>query len=54
MELSPEEWEKFWADFDDLEKRAAETDKRIEKLQEDVARTIERITRIQKRLLRYC
>ena len=54
MELSPEEWDKFWADFDDLERRAAETDKRIEERKEEIARLIERIERIQRRLLRYC
>ena len=54
MKLSPEEWEKFWADFDDLERRAAETDKRIEEHKENIASLIERLERIQKRLLRYC
>jgi hypothetical protein len=54
MGLSAEEWEKFWADFDDLERRAAETDKRIEKRKEEIARLIERLSRIQKRLERYC
>ena len=54
MGLSAEEWEKFWADFDDLERRAAETDKRIEERKEEIARLIERIDRIQRRLLRYC
>jgi peptidoglycan hydrolase CwlO-like protein len=54
MERSPEEWEKFWAHVDDLEKRAAETDKRIEERKEEIARLIERIDRIQRRLLRYC
>ena len=54
MELTPEEWKKFWADFDDLERRAAETDKRIEERKENIALLIERLDRIQRRLLRYC
>jgi ubiquinone biosynthesis protein UbiJ len=54
MGLSPEELEKFWAEVDEIKKRAAATDRRIEKLQKDIARTIERLTRIQKRLERYC
>jgi uncharacterized protein Yka (UPF0111/DUF47 family) len=54
MERSPEEWEKFWAHVDDLEKRAAETDKQLEERKEEIARLIERIDRIQRRLLRYC
>jgi hypothetical protein len=43
-----------WADFHDLERRAAETDKRIEERKENIALLIERLERIQKRLERYC
>jgi ubiquinone biosynthesis protein UbiJ len=53
MGLSPQEWEKFWADFDDLEKRAAATDERIEKRKEEIARVKERAERAKRRLLRY-
>jgi hypothetical protein len=54
MGLSAEEWEKFWADFHDLERRAAETDKRIEERKENIALLIERLQLLQRRLLRYC
>ena len=54
MGLSAEEREKFWADFHDLERRAAETDKRIEERKENIALLIGRLQRIQKRLERYC
>ncbi len=54
MGLSADEWEKFWADFHDIERRAAETDKRIEERKEENARLIERLQRLQKRLERYC
>jgi len=50
MGLSADEWEKFWADFHDIERRAAETDKRIEERKEENARLIERLQRLQKRL----
>jgi hypothetical protein len=51
---SAEELRQIWVAFDDLEKRAAATDERIEKRKEETAQTIERINRIQRRLLRYC
>jgi hypothetical protein len=54
MGLTAEERELIWAKLDDLEKRAAETDRRIEERKEEIARLIERIQRIQRRLLRYC
>jgi predicted nuclease with TOPRIM domain len=54
MGLSADEWEKFWADFHDIERRAAETDKRIEERKEENAHLIERLQRLQKRLERYC
>jgi hypothetical protein len=54
MGLSAEEREKFWADFHDLERRAAETDRRIEEHKEDIALLIERLQRLRKRLERYC
>ena len=54
MGLTAEEWAQSWADFHDLEKRAAETDKRIEKRKDEIARLIERLSRIRKRLERYC
>jgi hypothetical protein len=54
MGLTAEEREQIWAQFDDLKKRAAETDKRIEERKENIALLIERLERIQKRLLRYC
>ena len=44
----------IWAVFADLEKRVAETDKRIEDRKEAIARLIERIEILQKRPLRYC
>jgi hypothetical protein len=53
MGLSAEERERFWADFHDLERRAAETDKRIEEHKENITLLIERLQRIQKRLERY-
>jgi peptidoglycan hydrolase CwlO-like protein len=54
MGLTAEERAQIWAEFDDLEKRAAETNKRIEERKEEIARLIERLERIQRRLLRYC
>jgi hypothetical protein len=54
MGLSAEERAKFWADFHDLERRAAETDKRIEERKENIALLIERLQQIQRRLERYC
>jgi peptidoglycan hydrolase CwlO-like protein len=53
MGLTVEEREQIWAKLDDLEKRAAETDKRIEERKEENARLIERLQRLQKRLERY-
>jgi uncharacterized coiled-coil protein SlyX len=54
MALTAEEREQIWVELDDLKKRAAETDKRIEQRKEEIARLIERLQRLQKRLLRYC
>ena len=54
MAMTAEEREQIWAKLDDLEKRAAETDKEIEENKEELARLIERLQRIQRRLLRYC
>jgi hypothetical protein len=54
MGLTAEEREQIRAQLDDLKKRAAETDKRIEERKENIALLIERLERIQKRLLRYC
>ena len=54
MGLAAEEREQIWARLDDLKKRAAETDKRIAEDEEDTARLIERLQRLQRRLLRYC
>jgi predicted nuclease with TOPRIM domain len=41
-------------ELEDLKKRAAETDKRIEERKEENARLIERLQRLRKRLDRYC
>ncbi len=54
MGLTAEEREQIWARLDDLKKRAAETDKRIAEENEETVRLIERLERLQKRLLRYC
>jgi prefoldin subunit 5 len=54
MGFTVEEREQFRAELEDLKKRAAETDKRIEERKEDIALLIERLQRIQKRLERYC
>ena len=54
MALTAEEREQIRAQLDDLRRRAAETDKRIEEHKENIASLIERLERIQKRLLRYC
>jgi hypothetical protein len=54
MGLTAEERERFRADLDDLKKRAAETDKRIEEGKEETARLIERLRRLRRRLDRYC
>jgi hypothetical protein len=54
MPLTSEEREQIRTELDDLKKRAAETDKRIEERKEAIAQLIERIERIQRRLLRYC
>ena len=44
----------IWAEADDLEKRAAATDERIEEHKEDIVRVKERSERAKRRLLRYC
>jgi peptidoglycan hydrolase CwlO-like protein len=54
MALTAEEREQIRAQLDDLKKRAAETDKRIEENKEEIARLIKRMERIRRRLLRYC
>ena len=54
MGLTAEEREQIWARLDALKKRAAETDKRIAEENEETVRLIERLERLQKRLLRYC
>jgi hypothetical protein len=54
MGLTAEEREQIWAKLDDLKKRAAETDRRIEERKENIALLIERLELIQKRLSRYC
>jgi hypothetical protein len=54
MGLAAEEREQIWARLDDLKKRAAETDRRIAEDEEETARLIERLERLQRRLLRYC
>ena len=52
--LSAKEWEKFWADFHELEKRAAATDERIERRKEEIARVKDQAARVKRRLARYC
>jgi peptidoglycan hydrolase CwlO-like protein len=54
MGLTLEEREQIRVELDDLKKRAAETDKEIEERKEEIARLIERLQRLQRRLLRYC
>jgi regulator of replication initiation timing len=54
MGLTAEERKEIWAKLDDLERRAVETDKRIEERKENIALLIERLQQIQKRLERYC
>ena len=54
MALTAEEREQIGVELDDLKKRAAETDKRIAEENEETVRLIERLERLQKRLLRYC
>jgi uncharacterized coiled-coil protein SlyX len=54
MGLTAEERKEIWAQLEDLERRAAETDKRIEERKENIALLIERLQQIQERLLRYC
>jgi septal ring factor EnvC (AmiA/AmiB activator) len=54
MGLTAEEREQIWAKLDDLKKRAAETDRRIEERKENIALLNERLELIQKRLSRYC
>lgn len=54
MALTAEERAEIWAQLEDLERRAAETDKRIEERKENIAFLIERLQRIQNRLERYC
>jgi chromosome segregation ATPase len=51
---SPEEREEIWAKLEELERRAAETGKRIEEDEEETARLIERLQRLRRRLDRYC
>lgn len=54
MALTAEEREEIGAQLDDLERRAAETDRRIEERKENIALLIERLQLLQRRLLRYC
>jgi regulator of replication initiation timing len=54
MALTAEERDEIWAKLEDLEKRAAETDKEIEERKENIARLIERLQQLQRRLDRYC
>jgi regulator of replication initiation timing len=54
MGLTAEERKEIWAKLDDLERRAAETDKRIEERKENIALLIERLQLLRRRLLRYC
>jgi uncharacterized coiled-coil DUF342 family protein len=54
VSLTAEEREQIRAQLDDLKRRAAETDKEIEEHKEEIARLIERLQRLQRRLLRYC
>jgi predicted nucleic acid-binding Zn-ribbon protein len=54
MGSNAEERERFRAELEDLKKRAAETDKRIEEREEENARLIERLQQLRRRLDRYC
>jgi hypothetical protein len=54
MGLTAEEREQFCAQLEDLKRRAAETDRRIEEHKEDNALLIERLRQLRKRLERYC
>ena len=54
MSSTAEERERFRAALEDLKKRAAETDKRIEERKEENARLIERLQQLRRRLERYC
>ena len=54
MGLTAEEREQFRAELEDLKRRAAETDRRIEERKEENARLIERLQRLRTRLDRYC
>jgi hypothetical protein len=54
MGLTAEEREHIWAELDDLKKRAAETDKRIQERKENIALLIERLQLLRRRLDRYC
>ena len=53
MGSTAEEREQFRLELEDLKKRAAETDRRIEEREEENARLIERLRRLRKRLDRY-
>jgi hypothetical protein len=52
--LSADRLEQIWAEFDDLERRAAATDERIEKRKGEIARVKERSERAERRLFRDC
>jgi len=54
MALTAEERKQFDAELEDLKRRAAETDRRIEERKQNITLLIERLQRLQKRLERYC
>jgi chromosome segregation ATPase len=54
MGFTAEEREQFRAELEDLKRRAAETDKRIEERKENIALLIERLQLLRRRLDRYC
>jgi peptidoglycan hydrolase CwlO-like protein len=54
MALTAEERKQFDAELEDLKRRAAETDGRIEERKQNITLLIERLHRLQKRLERYC
>jgi peptidoglycan hydrolase CwlO-like protein len=53
MGVTAEEREQFRAELEDLKRRAAETDKRIEQRKKENARLIEELQRLRRRLDRY-
>jgi hypothetical protein len=53
MELTQEQLDEIWKQVEDLDRRAAETDRRLEVLFREIDETIELCKRAERRLAKY-